>query len=76
MAVLVRIVLVLVAMLHIQGVMSIPVPFHDVEEAWKQGRSEVSSCSIQMLPPASCDHLIKPSDDQLIFYSATSTQPN
>ncbi|KAF1344555.1 hypothetical protein BDV97DRAFT_56602 [Delphinella strobiligena] len=52
MAVLVRIVLVLMATLHIRGIMGIPVPFHDVEEAWKQGRSERDIHDAELATPS------------------------
>jgi len=36
-----HLVVIVAAVCHISGVLSVPVAFDDVEKAWKEGRSEV-----------------------------------
>lgn len=36
-----RLTVVLAALLHVSCVLGVPVPFHEVEKAWMEGRSEV-----------------------------------
>lgn len=76
MTVLTRLVVLLAALAHISCVLCIPVPFGEVEKAWKQGLSEVSPPLHLLSPPTHPPKLTPPLNHQRDIHASALATPS